>query len=408
MDRRNDGQSALVVPLGPEPQGLALLSTTQVGGANRAHVLQALADHGPLSRADLARMAGVTRGSIGPIVVGLLEEGVLQEQGGTTAPGRVGKPSRPVWFADGRRVGAVVIQPAHIDVAVVSPRGTLVEHRQLPAPDEGSSTKMFEEQALAGILATLGPAADDLAAVGLALPAVFSPDGALVASTTIPALVGSRLPELLAAALGVAVVLEDDARALALGLRWFGQARGAKEFAALQIGEGVGAGIMLAGRLHRGPSMVSEVGHMTVDLDGALCRCGLRGCWETIVSLRWLRSAAADAGLPSATTMTPSRLAALQADGVAGAGDVIDGYADHVAVGIVNLFHALSLPLFILHGDVVGGGERFLERLRSCVDARTMPALTARPEITFAARDGERGVLGAAAAAVTYVFGVST
>jgi predicted NBD/HSP70 family sugar kinase len=394
-----------VVPLGPDPRQPALLSTTYVGGANRAHILLALADHGPLSRADLARMAGVTRASISGIVVGLLDEGILQEQAVITNSGRVGKPSRPVWFGDTGTYGAVVMQPENTDVAIVTSGGQIIEKRQLPSPT-GRSTPEFDRQALAGILDLLQPHVKDLRAVGLAVPAVFNAEGDLVASTTIPFLVGSRLPDLLAQALDSPVILEDDARALALGLRWFGQARGEKDFAALQIGEGIGAGIMLDGRLHRGPLMVSEIGHMTVDLNGERCRCGLSGCWETIASLRWLRSSAEKAGLPGAAAMTPTRLAGLHAEGDARASELIDDYADHVAVGIVNLFHTLSVPLFILDGEVVGAGERFLERLRERVNARTMPALTTRPEIKFAESKKDSGVLGAAAAAVTFMFGV--
>lgn len=398
---------ARVVPLGSKYQELSLLSTSHLGGANRAQVLQALADHGPLSRADLARLAGVTRGSIGGIVAGLLDEGILQERDGAATAGRMGKPSKPLWFVDDSVYGAVVVRPGYVDVGVVSSTGEIRRQDQARLPT-GLGAREFDQEALSAVLNTLGDAGvGTFRAVGLALPAVFNAEGDLVASTTIPELVGSRLPALLAEALDVPVVLEDDARALALGLRWFGQARGVKDFAALQIGEGIGAGIMLDGRLRRGRSMVSEIGHMTVDFKGARCRCGLHGCWETIASLRWLRSSAEMIGLGDAQSITPGRLASLSQHGDARATALIDDYADHVAVGIVNLFHSFSVPRFILEGEVVDAGERFLQRLRFHVDARTMPALSTRPEIAFVERGTSPGLLGAAAAAVTFTLGVN-
>ena len=77
-----------------------LLSSRTVGGLNRALVLRALSSHGPLSRSDLARLAGVTRATIGSIVQGLLDDGVLAE-GDPVEDGSVGKPARPLWFAAG-------------------------------------------------------------------------------------------------------------------------------------------------------------------------------------------------------------------------------------------------------------------------------------------------------------------
>lgn len=381
-----------------------LLSSSSLGQSNRSRVLQALADHGPLSRADLARMAGVPRASMGVVVAGLLNDGVLQEEQASPPAGR-GKPARPVWFGPGAGdFLAVVVEPGTADLAVLNARGEIrARRRSTLRPD--LSTDALDAQ-LRDLVTDFAAAtvAGSLRCVGMALPAVASADGELVASTTIPALIGARLPGAVSAALGVPVVIEDDARALALGQRWFGQARGQRDFAALQIGDGIGAGIMLGGRLHRGPGWVSEIGHVTVDYEGQPCPCGLRGCWETIASLAWLRRQAEALGLPDAAVLTPASLVASLPDEQAH--ELLDRYADHVAVGIANLLHLLSIPLFILHGDVVGGGERLLAALRRQVAQRTMPGLDQPARIEFAASD-EAAVLGAGAAAATFALGVA-
>ncbi|QEW04317.1 ROK family transcriptional regulator [Microbacterium lushaniae] len=392
-----------VVSLGPRTRS-GLLSTTDVAGANQAVVLQSLADHGPLSRAELARLSGVTRASIGGVVAGLLEQGRLEELPVKSTPGRAGKPSRPLWFRAVGHFGAVVIQPGGIDVAVIDMQGNIITHECSPLPTQSDG---FDDAALEVISATLSTAEAGLAAIGLTIPAFFNPDGDIVASTTLPPLVGSQLPTQLADAFNTTVVLEDDARALALGQRWFGQARGEREFTALQIGEGIGAGIMLDGRLHRGPLIGSEIGHTVVDLNGERCHCGLIGCWETIASLRWLRGRSAFAELSVGHEMTPRLLAELDRSGDEVARQIIDEYADHVAVGVVNLFHTLSVPLFILHGDVVGAGDRFLAQLRARVAIRAMPALKSAPEIRFDENGAQSAVLGAAAAATTFSLGVT-
>lgn len=390
--------AARVVPLGPRTRR-GLLSTASVAGANQALVLQSLADHGPLSRADLARLSGVSRASIGGVVAALLKNGVLDELPVRSPPARAGKPPRPLWFGTTGVFGAVVIQSGGIDVAVIDAHGTIAEHRHVSLP---ASTKGFDETALTSIRSTLSASGANLTAIGVSMPAFFDTSGEILASTTLPLLIGSNLPAQLAQTFNTSVVLEDDARALALGQRWFGQARGERDFATLQIGEGIGAGIMLDGRLHRGPLIGSEIGHTVVDLHGTRCHCGLRGCWETVASLRWLRGRAAQANLARPQEMVPGILAELDRRGDSTAHQIVDEYADNVAVGVINLFHTLSVPLFILHGDVIDAGDRFLAQLRTRVRRRAMPALNAVPEIRFDEGGTSSALLGAAAAAITY------
>lgn len=80
-----------------------LLTPSHIGDFNRSRVIQAFCDHGPLSRAELAKMAGVTRATIGNIVTALLDAGVIEEGEPRDSKGKVGKRGRPLWF--GSRAG---------------------------------------------------------------------------------------------------------------------------------------------------------------------------------------------------------------------------------------------------------------------------------------------------------------
>ena len=100
-----------------------LLTTHLIGDLNRSRVLQAFCDHGPLSRADLARLAGVPRATIGTIVQNLLDAGLVEELE-PDRDGKVGKPGRPLWFAP--RAGlsvAVGFGPDRVRAALVNARG---------------------------------------------------------------------------------------------------------------------------------------------------------------------------------------------------------------------------------------------------------------------------------------------
>src|SRR5713101_3590432 len=92
-----------------------LLTPSDIGGVNRSRVIQAFCDYGPMSRADLAKMAGVTRATIGNIVLGLIESGLVEEIEAPARSGRVGKPGRPLWFGSSAGLsGAVSLGPDHV------------------------------------------------------------------------------------------------------------------------------------------------------------------------------------------------------------------------------------------------------------------------------------------------------
>jgi predicted NBD/HSP70 family sugar kinase len=347
-------------------------------------------------------MAQVPRATIGGIVKGLLDAGVLEESAPQRPAAGIGKPARPLWFgARAGLSGAVLVHAGQVETAVVNARGDVLARRSATFSANAGRDRL-EQELLAAVAPVLDRHRGELHGIGVALPAACDPaTGRVAACTTVPGLVDTRLPALLAERTGAGVLVEEDARALAVGQRWFGQARGIDDFAALQIGAGIGAGIMLGGHLHRGRDVPnSEVGHTCVDLGGRRCACGLRGCWETIASSRWLRAEASDRGVAGGRTITPGRLARRAEGGDAAARDLLETYADHVAVGIANLVQVLPLRLFILHGDVIDGGEALLAEIREAVRRRTLPIFADEARVEFAAADREFGLLGAAATAL--------
>jgi predicted NBD/HSP70 family sugar kinase len=385
-----------------------LMSTADIGSANRARILRALADTGPLSRADLARMTNVPRATIGAIVKGLLSEGLLEERPSEPPAAGIGKPSRPLWFGPRAGLsGAVLVRAGEVDSAVVNARGDVLE-QSTHAFSPRTARDRLERELLDAVAPTFDSYRGELQGIGVAVPAACDPaTGRVVACTPVPGLVDTRLAALLAERTGHGVLVEEDARALAVGQRWFGQARGVADFAALQIGAGIGAGIMLGGRLTRGHGVSSsEVGHTCVDIHGAECRCGLRGCWETIASLRWLRAEAGRRSLSGARGLTPGRLARRVEAGDDAAAGLLAAYADNIAVGIANLVHVLPLRLFVLHGDVVAGGELLLDEVRRGVARRTLRRLADDVRLELAGAEADFGVLGAAATALTHSFGL--
>ncbi len=383
-------------------EGPVLLTTHVIGDLNRSRILQAFCDHGPLSRADLARLAGVPRATIGVIIQGLLEDGLVEELE-PDRDGKVGKPGRPLWFGpEAARSVAVGFDDTRVRAALINARGDRLKEVAIALDTANASAKALLtaiEKAVRRVLPTGG----SVLGVGVVVPGVCDTNaGEVVGSAQLPGAVGTALWKALEVSLGLTVLVDNDARAQALGEKWFGEGRGLPTFASVQTGIGLGVGLVLGGQLYRGDDgRTGELGHTQVIPDGERCPCGLRGCWETVATLRWLRARAAVAGLhaPERTTT-----ATLTEAGGATAEALLQDYAEHLAIGLANLVNLLGTRPVILHGDVVGGGEAMRARIEAATRKRCLGYLRDGVHLVLSGLDADAALLGAAGLVLSETF----
>jgi predicted NBD/HSP70 family sugar kinase len=240
----------------------------------------------------------------------------------------------------------------------------LADHRVL-LPEGGGPVEPIIDAVIRSVTLTLAEAERPPFGIGIAVGGMVDTDlGTIVAVNLAPALDGYPIATRLSHEFGLPVRLDHHPRALLVGDRWFGQGRGVPQFAVVYTGEVLGGALYFGGHLYRGASGAGgELGHTFVQVDGELCRCGRRGCWDTIATLGWLRREARVLGLPEADDMDSARLVDLVQRGVQGAEPLFDRYARNIAVGIANLQQTVAPNYFILHGDAVLGGERMIARI---------------------------------------------
>ena len=365
-----------------------LLTSRAVGDVNRSRILRAFCDHGPLSRADLARLAGVPRATIGAIVNGLMEDGLLAEEPGEKT-GKVGKPGRPLWFrADAPLVLAVSFEPSEVIGARVNARGDVLERTAVTL----ACATATGDEVRAAVLAALQPlVAPHVLGVGIAVPGVVDTDSAVVlGSSQVPGSTGAELASSVSAALDLHVVVDNDARSQALGEKWFGDGRNIPALASLQTGEGIGVGLVLDGALHRGEGgFGGEIGQIPLVVDGALAT------WESIATLGWLRKQ----GVPGVTDA-----ATLMASTEPGAAALRGLYARNLALGLAALLHLLGPMRVLLHGDVLSGGDAFVADVVGALKAIGLPGLDEMLDVRASRLDRDATLLGAAGLVLTDTF----
>lgn len=271
------------------------------------------------------------------------------------------------------------------------------ERRPTAPSGDGAADVRGLVESLRGVLARAGIRAGEIDAIGVAVPSPLDPErGVVLNPPNLPGWHEVPVRALFEDAFGVPVFLENDANAAALAEWHFGAARGFEHVVYMTMSTGVGGGLILGGRLHRGVMAgAGEVGHAPVEWNGEPCSCGLRGCLEAYVGgAAWTRRLRAIAPAASAVValaggrdaVTPEHVvAAARSDDAFGLAEMMR-WNDYVARGIVSLVFTLAPQVIVLGTIAVAAGEALaLEPIRARVRERVWPALAAGLSIRAAA-----------------------
>lgn len=261
---------------------------------NRALVLQSLFAGGPRSRADIARESGLTPVTVSVLIGELLAAGLIEDVG-ARPEARVGKPATLVRLrAESTTTAALDLSDdQQVRAAIIDVGGRVLLRRSQPWSGRRGRDAQDLVLSLARDLCDGAP--HPVVGLGVATPGVVDRSGVVLQAPNL-GWTDVALAADLRAALDTPVHVLNDANAAALGVHSFGGADGSGSLV-LTIGGGVGAGLLLDGRLLVGErSAAGELGHVTVTDDGELCSCGRTGCLETVLAVPRLRRRLADAG----------------------------------------------------------------------------------------------------------------
>lgn len=219
--------------------------------------------------------------------------------------------------------------------------------------------------------------------------------------------VNLRVP--LEARLGAPVLLANDLAAAALGEARCGAARGHEDAILVFVGSGVGSGLILGGRIHRGVrGFAGEFGHTKVRPGGRLCNCGERGCLEAYAGGHQLSSRAAEAmaegratilQVPAGLRPTPAMLDAAAAKGDALSIELLDDAAELVGVASANLVTELNPAVLVFGGGVLNGSKRMREGIEAALRVNAGRGALSDLLVVDAVLGDDAGVIGAASLA---------
>lgn len=368
-------------------------SQSSLHRANLERVLRAVRMAGSLTQAEIARGTGLSAATVSNIVRELKDAGTVVVA--DTSSG--GRRARSVSLSgDAGIVVGVDFGHTHLRVAIGNLAHRVLAEESEPLDVDVSAQQGFDRaEALVGrLLEQAGFDSDKVIGVGLGVPGPIDVETGELGSTAIlPGWTGVIPRKELADRLGMEVYVDNDANLGALGELVWGAGRGLSDLAYIKVASGVGSGLVINGQIYRGPGgTAGEIGHITLDESGAVCRCGNRGCLETFVGSRYLLNLL-NANHPGELTL--SKVVQLAQEGDLGCRRVIADAGRQIGMGVATLCNLLNPRRIILGGDLAEAGELVISPIRDSVARYAIPSAARQLSVVPGTLGGRAEVLGA-------------
>ena len=372
-------------------------SQTSLREANRARIVDSLKVYGGLTQVELAGVTGLSPATVSNIVKELSGYGIVH----TSASSRSGRRAIEVTLA--RQLGLVAglhFSSRHLRVAVADVAHTVVAENSVPVALEHRYDRELDRASLllSDMLETVGASLSDVLAVGLAIPVpVDQATGMVSAPGILRGWEGVHVGKELEARVQRPVVVDSDADAGALAEYRFGAGVEARGLAYLRVGHTISGALVIDGALFHGTrGKAGQIGHVTIDENGPICRCGSRGCLETLAGgpalLDLFRG---DPGMQRLRD-----LLARAETGDASARRVIADAGRHIGIAAANLCNLLDPDVLVVGGELATAGETLLAPLRHSLERSVLAGLNDSPRIVQGELGERAELVGALALAI--------
>ncbi|GGZ60943.1 ROK family transcriptional regulator [Streptomyces subrutilus] len=370
-------------------------SQSSLHRANLERVVRAVRLAGSLTQAEIARATGLSAATVSNIVRELKDGGTVE----VTDTSAGGRRARSVSLSgDAGIVIGVDFGHTHLRVAVGNLAHRVLAEESEPLDVDASWTDGFDraETLVGRLVADVGVGLEKVIGVGLGVPGPIDVESGTLGSTAIlPGWAGINPRQELSRRLGVPVYVDNDANLGALGELVWGSGRGVKDLAYIKVASGVGAGLVINGEIYRGPGgTAGEIGHITLDESGPVCRCGNRGCLETFAAARYVLPLLQGTHGPE---LTMEQVVELARGGDPGCRRVITDVGRHIGSGVASLCNLLNPSRVVLGGSLADAGELVLAPIRESVGRYAIPSAARQLSVLTGSLGGRAEVLGALA-----------
>lgn len=373
---------------------------------NRALVLNLVRERRSISRADIARITGLSPSTVTSITASLLADELLVEEGpGQNRRDRSGAVGRPATLLRvdpaARHVVGIKLAPESLTATVTDldaeplamvtlAHGTHAEPSDVPA--------LFEK-ALERVLSEAGLASQRPLGIGIGMPGEVHPATGAVLRSPLPEWVDSELATTLEVGLEVPVLVDNDVNTLTVAEHLYGAGRGLDHLLVVSVGRGIGMGAVVDGVVARGAhGALGEIGHIVAVPDGRACWCGKRGCLEAEAA----EPAIINEVLAVVGRLVPPDELATVAEEDERVAEILDAAGRLVGRAIADAINLFDPERVVVSGEGVRLGHHYLDGLRDGVLEHLWPG--AEPDLVFEPWGDEAWARGAASLVLRELF----
>jgi len=299
-----------------------------------------------------------------------------------------------------RFIVAIDLGGTNIKVALFSPGFKMRDRLSGPTPALRGRQAVIAAvlEMVAGLLSRRKISAGSISAAGIGVPGPVDFDRQVV--HFLPNIPGWRnvpLSSVFTAACGIPCVVDNDAKMMALAEYTLGAAKGSRNAVCLTLGTGVGAGLIIEGKLYRGAdNAAGEIGHLPLNENGPACPCGGKACLERYAGNgALLKEARAALG----ASITLEKASALAAGGNRKALRFWRAASTHIGIALAGLSNVLNPDVIVVGGGVSSAGRPLFDGIKENLLRRAMPVQGRRVKVVRAALGNDAGLIGAALAA---------
>lgn len=360
--------------------------------ANRRRVLDAVRENGALTQVEIAQLTGLSPATVSNMVRELDAAGSV----GLSPSIRNGRRAVQVSLAaTGGLLAGIAFGDRDVRVAVGTSPLAIIGRQRMPLPPDHHADEGMERAArlMLDLLEQAGATMSDLSAVTVGLPApVDSVSGQVGSEGILPGWRGVNVAEELQGQLQTPVRLDNTANLAALGELRCGALQGVQHGVYIKASYGMGAGLIINGELFRGSAgTAGEIGHVTINENGPICRCGNRGCLDTFVGSH----AVLDALAQSHGAMTLRDVIARALDGDIGCRRVLEDCGRHLGVAVAGLVNLVNPEVIVLGGQISKVGDVVLDPLREAIERCAIPSAAATVRVRASMLQDDADVVGA-------------
>ena len=311
-----------------------------------------------------------------------------------------------------RAIIAADLGGTHLRAALIDERGRIIARTKERTPQSEQALDIVQALTVAARECADDAASKsfDIRALSVAVPGrIEAVSGTVAKAPNLPCLNEFPLRCALEEKMGWPVTLENDANVAAIGEMWQGAARGHKSILCVTLGTGVGGGVVLDGRLWRGANgAAGEIGHVTVEPEGAACACGNQGCLEVYASATGIVRLAREMNLRNAkergADLTAEMIYRMGERGDERAREVFRRMGRYLGIGLASIINALDPEIIVIGGGAAGGWDLFIEHARAEINRRAFSEPQREVSIRRAICGDDAGLLGAAKLAFENIY----